>query len=87
MSNNTKHTPGPWKTRHNEKSWTIRAEYELVTKIEDLNSSSEANAHLIAAAPEMYRVLEQCLEISKAFKSAKIPPGIETLLAKARGES
>ena len=42
-----------------------------------------ANAHLIAAAPEMYRMLK---EIQEAHAEMDLFQDIEELLAKARGE-
>ena len=47
-------------------------------------SNSKANAHLIAAAPEMYNALEHILE-NQALGSP-LALSISNLLAKARGE-
>ena len=54
----------------------------------DLLVEHDSNAHLIAAAPEMYQMLKgirQGLRIVGGFE--KILPGIDELLAEARGES
>ena len=50
---------------------------------DEFNKEDKANAHLIAAAPDMYRALEALV------KGEGLPPGqtIERILAKARGES
>lgn len=48
------------------------------------NSKRDANAHLIAAAPEMYEMLSDILRNYEA--GTKIDLEIERLLAKARGE-
>ena len=47
-----------------------------------------ANAHLIAAAPDMYEKLKEILEyIEESIGESDGTRSIETLLAKARGES
>lgn len=66
-----KHTKGPWTVRHNGKSWTVRGDDELVTKIEDLNSSSQSNANLISAAPEIAAAAEQLLLRLEALEDEK----------------
>lgn len=62
---------------------------EVVYKMEheDSNPELEANAHLIAAAPEMYEILSaisDCIELGQT--EALNAFDIEKLLAKARGE-
>lgn len=62
---------------------------EVVYKMEheDSNPELEANAHLIAAAPEMYAMLEKVLtEYKEMFGMSQEVKDIEQLLAKARGE-
>ena len=52
---------------------------------------AEANAHLIAAAPDMYKTLERCVAVIGAFQNPH-PEEVEAreyalkTLAKARGE-
>jgi hypothetical protein len=50
---------------------------------------SEANAHLIAAAPEMYEMLDEIsdgLLEAGGYGNCALAKRIETLLAKARGD-
>ncbi|NCC61603.1 MAG: hypothetical protein EOM12_11820 [Verrucomicrobiae bacterium] len=61
-----KHTPGPWEARLGM-GWYVMAGgmtsgAMLVTGRSD--SESKANAHLIAAAPEMLEALEKVMEAS-----------------------
>lgn len=58
---------------------------EVVYKMEheDSNPELEANAHLIAAAPELYELLE---EMSDYDECQRFKKQINQLLAKARGE-
>lgn len=59
MTTQSKHTPGPWRVRNDAKDWAIiGAEPSWVTAVDKRNHSAEANAHLIAAAPDMLRALE-----------------------------
>lgn len=51
---------------------------------------SEANAHLISAAPEMYDILDEIIKYSKTNGDYLLPvcvEELESLLAKARGEN
>ena len=80
-----KHTPGPW--------WTSKLEVGTVpmmaVKICNAVSGSdyeeaEANARLIAAAPELLTVLKQCAEALRK-NSGKVPAEIEQAIDKAGG--
>lgn len=95
-----KHTPGPWEatgekltnSKYGTRGFLIKGFndegriHEVAVTYND-SDIDQANAALISVAPEMLKLLEQCLEIKNAYKSAKLPPGIEDVLAKARGES
>jgi hypothetical protein len=61
--NNTKHTPGPWYvTRHNDLQYSIsQKETGYDEMIEALDEEDEANAKLIAAAPELLEALKDLL--------------------------
>lgn len=84
----TKHTPGPWNAYKypDTKTWTVAAKASVASKIKD-----EADAKLIAAAPEML----EALETARKYVLGDIGPGREdevleyfdAVLAKARGES
>ena len=56
------HTPGPWKVSSHQTQ--IHSErYGLVATLEEFTekSTTHANARLIAAAPEMFEVLQEIL--------------------------
>lgn len=90
-----KHTPGPWKQKDT-------AEYGEIFDAED-NSvcivASHRNMELIAAAPELYEALEQCVEELLLRSEANVLPDSSRIimrekafqankaLLKARGET
>lgn len=57
----------------------------------DRDEEGEANAHLIAAAPDMYEALESFVDFFSCVKDTKSVPEIwesaKNALAKARGEA
>ena len=88
----TKHTPGPWTTDSKERTDTARyimaaarpfphtiARIDLVNRAED-----EANAALIAAAPEMYEALRDLLAV-KPNSDAPEWVAARAAIAKAEG--
>lgn len=83
MSKETKWTPGPWESDceyivgHGQD-----VDYENVCVV-GLCKEMGANAHLIAAAPELYEALEYVIKQVPEFGSV---PGIAETMAKARGE-
>lgn len=88
----TAHTPGPWITDSKERTDTARyimaaarpfphtiARIDLVNRAED-----EANAALIAAAPEMYEALRDLLAV-KPNSDAPEWVAARAAIAKAEG--
>lgn len=74
---------------HNDDRNIFYADYPNVTVKGDTNQSVEAisNAHLIAAAPEMYNLLERLTSHDNCKKDIIHLLGeADNLLAKARGE-
>jgi hypothetical protein len=73
MSNN-EHTPGPWKALTRDPLFTKRNRFDiLLTADEDMSSqswasvmgpNSEADARLIAAAPELLAALKRTLSMA-----------------------
>lgn len=61
----SKHTPGPWSIDQNAmEHWMITAQNSerhrgYIATLSTTNTQSEANARLIAAAPEMLEVLRE----------------------------
>jgi hypothetical protein len=88
----TKWTPGPWRVRHGHPSKTIRY-VDPVLRFDSLirkGQNYEANARLIAAAPDLYEALDTALMLLDMYIedgawSEKIE-SMELVLAKARGE-
>lgn len=87
-----KFTKGPWQIKDD---WMIvDSEERLIVKFEpqsygiSSNGLPESffNAALIAAAPEMYEMLDNLRLVLTATNMTPAAKGIEKLLAKARGE-
>ena len=62
------HTPGPWKY---DSTWGL-IKYGK-TEICALHSGNEANAHLIAAAPDLLSAVDSCLEIMIRAIGERLP--------------
>lgn len=88
------HTPGPWIVGKQSKKLTYRlidaknwgSLAKVVVRMEgasENNKQGEANAHLIAAAPDMFRVLELILNSDMAQREED-EGEISTELAHAR---
>jgi len=56
------HTPGPWYL--NPRGWVVQSTGDIVTRIE-CSYNKEANARLIAAAPELLEALEGVEELAE----------------------
>jgi len=84
-----KFTKGPWIAKGDIPSRVygmMRDDEEiLIAATGSVNPHSGANANLIAAAPEMYAFLERLIEPFNNVESVICE--VETLLAKARGET
>ena len=85
MSNETKWTPGPWHSRGFPTISAGKGKGMIAKVLERYmdRAEREANASLIAAAPELYEALEMMLEFPKAGPSTSTA---RAALAKARGE-
>ena len=87
------HTPGPWEIErsfyHGYKSISAQKHSGLAQVVwcmedEDRSPSCEANAHLIAAAPELLEALER-VKATGVFLGA-IPQGmVDAAIEKAKG--
>ena len=95
MSNKQKWTPGPWETdRNNTHTGQIATIHHCLnndwvevwsTDWPDSEARQEANANLIAAAPELYEALQQAVEAWK-YEYGSCPTWWGDALAKARGD-
>ena len=82
------HTKGEWKYRKDTRYHNVVNESGGTIVQCGTLDSSEANAHLIAAAPDMYEALK---ELVSDFKQGAMPnfdeiPEFEAILAKAEGK-
>jgi hypothetical protein len=99
-----KWTPGPWFIDEDSEPvlrvmahdpglepWHICDVAPLATSSQDKTTNWYANAHLIAAAPELYDALEKAIEYHKkrnlGWHSDELVAYMEAALAKARGET
>ena len=92
----TKFTPGPWdleKYPYNDiiSGWFIKAAEDEVSFIRIGDIQEEADAHLIAAAPELYEALDEIINYfggaDHALDDPYVMKRVRVSLAKARGES
>jgi hypothetical protein len=90
----SKHTPGPWLARFDER----RDNYQIfgagktgmrpwiaITKCESVPAHHEANAHLIAAAPDMLGALKYARRFLR--KEDHDTDFVDGVIAKAEGRS
>lgn len=84
-----KHTPAPW---HVANGVQIRSERDQIAKVWMMrHGEGKANAHLIAAAPELLEALAQFVAwvdapCESAFSDSQLEKA-RAAIAKARGES
>lgn len=97
MTNETKHTPGPWQAGRADMAsivdgvdskWIYAGdEYVAIAsgRVTGTWETVMANAHLIAAAPELYEALEDAVDLLTAAGYSTLEH--RAALAKARGET
>lgn len=94
---NTKFTSGPWVVNNGSESRFLQGKITTKSKGCDVvicdtpspyfgEDISRANAHLIACAPDMYEMLEECKSILEGNTYFVKAEKIEQLLKRARGE-
>ena len=90
----TKHTPGPWKTSYTNLSVVIAENGAVVARASKLNGlvNLQANARLIAAAPELLEALRPFAETDLTTELVSDTFGFDVLraraaIAKATGET
>ena len=75
--NNTKHTPGMWETGEDVGEAVrcyVTTESRDICRCETMYGDAEANARLIAAAPELLEALKAMVEYVDAGDAAIDPP-------------
>lgn len=84
-----KFTPGPWRVRFGNIGHVAAENGALVAKCQRLTGlcNLQANAHLIAAAPELYEALERVIKIIDDSSWCLKLTEERAALAKARGET
>jgi hypothetical protein len=93
MSNKPKHTPGPWMAKLVElqkyKYWVIEERqyngFQIASTINDEVEQGEANARLIAAAPELLAELKEAVRRMK--EQGWITDLAEQVITKAEGNN
>lgn len=91
-TNETKHTPGPWRRSHEsiDPEWDIViAQHGVIVANVNACGQREANARLIAAAPELLEALEVCADALNPENCYDIPKAADkarAAIAKARGQ-
>lgn len=85
-----KHTPGPWDVEHDTE--IIAAEGQRIAEadtrsINFVNGEATANAHLIAAAPDLLRACEWALSMMDGGRLEEDIMHLRAAIAKARGGS
>lgn len=81
-----KFTPGTWNNCDGETIETKKARICIIAPLNLTQEESDANAALIAAAPEMYEALEFSKREFHDLHLEKYCEYIESVLKKARGE-
>lgn len=91
----TTHTPGPWAIGTFNDIYATRTDSRLATVIgaREGNQDALANAHLIAAAPQLLRELKSAIfyietyggEVTTSFASGGNLRAIKQLIAEAEG--
>jgi hypothetical protein len=92
--NNTHHTPAPWQVSPygniTSKSLVVAKVEQMPSKIPgDYESEKQANARLIAAAPEMLQALERAVSIIEELPYPQNYAAVYFLeiIQKAKGEA
>jgi hypothetical protein len=88
----SKHTPGPWKIEHDYKPYVINAGAGhticAITGTAAIRPEAEANARLIAAAPEMLEALKLVREsgLADEYGASAVEDAINAAIKKATGQ-
>lgn len=79
-----KHTPGPWHVYKGRGLYVDSSTAGLVCKVaENRSAEKEANAHLIAAAPELLAALEHMVAVSNWATTIQSEEQYDAMIASA----
>ncbi len=84
----TKFVKGTWSIEECDLPITECTRYDIIAENGGCIAETfcEFDAHLIAAAPDMYKMLEESISDAYLFNRPLAAKKIESLLSKARGE-
>lgn len=86
MNKKTAHTPGPWEVLETKDCLRIKATSGCVADTYyDNTGDEEANARLIAAAPDLLLSLKWAVELIEQAE-CDVPPEIRAFISKAEGK-
>jgi hypothetical protein len=80
-----KHTPGPWEAKAYVGNWAVIHRKDCAIKNIALLPYGEANAHLIAAAPELLEAVDRLLTWNHGGQRAEDVAFARAAFAKATG--
>lgn len=85
----TKHTPGPWKVSYTKISVITAENGAVIAKVNKIDGlvNLQANARLIAAAPELLEALIECLDCEFSVTDRAAINKARAAIAKATGEN
>lgn len=94
----SKHTPGPWRMNYTQFSEVLAENGALIATCERLGSLTtlQANAALIAQAPELFRIATELAAIADGLangnsgaedKACRLADEARAVIAKATGEA
>lgn len=91
-SETVKHTPGPWSVapgKNDMEPVIIQGDPGdpwFIATLHDMEKQTQANARLIAAAPDLLEALEAVLFAGWCGESSPITDNVRRVIAKARGQ-
>lgn len=82
--NDNRHTPGPWEVREVDGLFAVAHRYGWVLESNDVEQD-RADARLIAAAPEMFELLERVIDPNECNKCQEIEDRINEIIKRVKG--
>ena len=84
MSKQLPHSPGPWTIANDDDGWDniVDAEGALIAEVDSCSGGKDPDARVIAAAPDMLRLLRVLADIT--LEQARLGIGPKTAIKEAR---